>query len=120
MVGGMDTILFPHRVWRDVMVPGLAAVAGGAAVPGVARAAGVSQRHRLFQPGALALDRGDLVGMVDAAPLVHRACVASLEFSLAPGGQRPGARTGVRLTVPHTFAVRRGIHPRMHLYATVR
>ncbi len=37
MVGGMDTTLFPRRVWRDAVVPGLdalAVVAGGSAVPG--------------------------------------------------------------------------------------
>ena len=124
MVGGMDTILFPHRVWRDVAIPCLAALAvmaGGIAVLGAAHTVDVSQRDRMFQPGVLVLDRGDLVEMVnDDAPLLHHAYVATPEFSFDSGEQLPGTRTEIRFTVPGTFTVRCAIHPKMHLYVTVR
>ena len=99
----------------------LAVMAGGIAVLRAAHTVGVSQKDRMFQPGALTLDRGDLVEMVnDDAPLLHHAYVATPEFSFDSGEQLPGTRTEIRFTVPGTFTVRCAIHPKMHLYVTVR
>ena len=124
MVGGMDTITFPRRVWREAAVPGLVALAvtaGGVVALRAAHTAGVSQKDRMFQPGVLALERGDLVEMVnDDAPLLHHAYVATPEFSFDSGEQLPGSHTEIRFTVPGTFTVRCAIHPKMHLYVTVR
>lgn len=124
MICGMDTIMFARRLWHTVAVPGLVALAvtaDGTAVLRAAHTLGVSQKDRLFQPGVLALDRGDVVEMIDDdAPLLHHAYVATPEFSFDSGEQLPGSRTEIRFTVPGTFTVRCAIHPKMHLVVTVR
>ncbi len=124
MVGAMETIVFPRSVWRDVVLPAVVALAvsaGGIAALRAARTVEVSQKDRMFQPGALLLDRGDVVEMVnDDAPLLHHAYVSTPEFSFDSGEQLPGTRTAIRFTVPGTFTVRCAIHPKMHLYVTVR
>lgn len=124
MVGAMDTIMFPHSVWRDMALPAvvaLAVLAGGVATLHAARTVGVSQKNRMFQPGVLVLERGDLVEIVnDDGPLLHHAYVATPEFSFDSGEQLPGNHTEVRFTVPGTFTVRCAIHPKMHLYVTVQ
>ena len=124
MIRGMDTITFAPRAWHRMALPGLAALAVMAGGVGLLRAAqtiGVSQKDRLFQPGVIVLDRGDTVDMVnDDAPLLHHAFVATPEFSFDSGEQIPGSRTAIRFTVSGTFTVRCAIHPKMHLYVTVR
>ena len=124
MVGAMDAIMFPRSVWRDVALPAvvaLAVLAGGVATLRAARTVGVSQKNRMFQPGVLVLERGDLAEILnDDAPLLHHAYVATPEFSFDSGEQLPGNHTEVRFTVPGTFTVRCAIHPKMHLYVTVQ
>ncbi|MGI4976714.1 MAG: hypothetical protein ACRYG6_07205 [Janthinobacterium lividum] len=124
MVGAMETIVFPRSVWRDLALPAVVALAvsaGGIAALRAARTVEVSQKDRMFQPGALVLERGDLVEMVnDDGPLLHHAYVSTPEFSFDSGEQLPGNRTEIRFTVPGTFTVRCAIHPKMHLYVTVR
>ena len=120
----MSTVMFARRVWHTVAMPGLVALAvaaGGAAVLRAAHTLGVSQKDRMFQPGVLTLDRGDVVEMInDDAPLMHHAYVATPEFSFDSGEQVPGSHTEIRFTVPGTFTVRCAIHPKMHLIVTVR
>ena len=105
-------------------VPGLVALAVlalGIVALRAARELQVSQKGRAFQPGVLVLDRGDLVEILnDDAPLLHHAYVSTPEFSFDSGEQLPGNHTEVRFTVPGTFTVRCAIHPKMHLYVTVR
>jgi len=124
MVDDMDAIMFPRGVWRHVAVPGLVALAVlalGIVALRAARELQVSQKGRAFQPGVLVLDRGDLVEILnDDAPLLHHAYVSTPEFSFDSGEQLPGNHTEVRFTVPGTFTVRCAIHPKMHLYVTVR
>lgn len=124
MVGDMDTIPFPRRVWRDMALPAvvaLAVLAGGITVLRAARTVGVSQKNRMFQPCVLALESGDVVEIInDDGPLLHHAYVSTPEFSFDSGEQLPGSHTDIRFTVPGTFTVRCAIHPKMHLYVTVR
>ena len=124
MVGAMDTIMSPRGVWRDMALPvavALAVLAGGIAALRAAHAVGVSQKNRMFQPGVLVLERGDMAEIVnDDGPLLHHAYVATPEFSFDSGEQLPGNHIEVRFTVPGTFTVRCAIHPKMHLYVTVR
>lgn len=96
-------------------------MAGGVAASRAEQTLEVSQKDRMFRPGVLVLDRGDVVEMVkDDAPLMHHAYVATPEFSFDSGEQLPGSHTRIRFTVPGTFTVRCAIHPKMHLVVTVR
>ena len=124
MVGPMGTRSLALRAWGAVAVPGLVAlavVAGGVTALRAANTLDVSQKNRQFQPGVLVLDRGDIVDMVnDDTPLLHHAYVATPEFSFDSGEQLPGSRTQIRFTVPGSFTVLCAIHPKMHLFVTVR
>jgi plastocyanin len=81
----------------------------------------VSQRHRAFSPTSLQIDRGGTVEIVnDDGELTHHAYVKSDKFSFDSGEQQPGDKADIVFTVPGTFTVLCGIHPRMHLEVTVK
>ncbi|KQP82833.1 cupredoxin domain-containing protein [Methylobacterium sp. Leaf117] len=97
----------------------------GAASAGLALAAvgtpslHVSQKGRAFQPNALNVSRGARVEIVnDDGDLLHHVYIDAPDFSFDSGDLKPGSRTQVVFTVPGTFAVLCGIHPKMRL--TVR
>ncbi len=79
------------------------------------------QRNRRFEPREFAIQAGDIVRIVnDDGELLHHAYVKSDSFSFDSGEQEPGSATDIRFTVPGTFAVLCGIHPKMHMNVTVR
>ncbi len=81
----------------------------------------VSQRGREFRPGALAIDRNDVVRIVnDDGDLSHHAFVATPEFSFDSGDQEPGRDVLIPFTRAGQFNVLCGIHPKMRLAVTVR
>ena len=109
-----------------IPVPGLLALVLGAAcgfaLVGRLEAAGqlVSQKGRAFQPGNLAVARGDTVTIVnDDSDLLHHAYIEADDFSFDSGDQEPGSRTPVTFTRPGTFQVLCGIHPKMKLVVRV-
>ncbi|AYO81091.1 plastocyanin/azurin family copper-binding protein [Methylobacterium brachiatum] len=80
----------------------------------------VSQKGRAFQPGNLALSRGETVMFVnDDSDLLHHVFVESDTFSFDSGDQEPGSRTPVTFTERGTFQVLCGIHPKMKLVVKV-
>lgn len=118
-IGGM---IPPRRRWRALtggmvglacMVPVLAAVA---AAPYI-----VTQKGQMFHPGKLSINRGDTVEIVnDDGELIHHAYVDSKTFSFDSGDQEPGSKTDIVFSVPGTFMVLCGIHPKMRLDVTVK
>jgi plastocyanin len=81
----------------------------------------VSQRGREFKPGLLNVRQGDTVRIVnDDDDLSHHAYVASERFKFDSGDQAPGANAEVTFTVPGTFNVLCGIHPKMRLVVNVK
>lgn len=111
--------------WRAVGLAAAALVLGaacGLGVVGRLEASGqlVSQRGRAFQPGTLAIERGDTVTIVnDDSDLLHHAYVESDDFSFDSGDQEPGSRTPVTFTRKGVFQVMCGIHPKMKLIVRV-
>jgi plastocyanin len=72
----------------------------------------VSQKGRAFQPGELAIQRGETVQIVnDDGDLLHQAYLESNRFSFDSGDQEPGSRTDIIFPVSGTFTVLCGIHP---------
>ena len=109
-----------------IAVPALLALALGVAcgLATVARleASGhlISQKGRAFQPGSLAVARGDTVTIVnDDSDLMHHAFIAADGFSFDSGDQAPGSRTPVTFTQKGTFQVLCAIHPKMKLVVHV-
>ncbi len=81
----------------------------------------VSQRGREFNPGLLNVKQGDAVRIVnDDEDLSHHAYVASERFRFDSGDQEPGANAEITFTVPGTFNVLCGIHPKMRLIVNVQ
>ena len=80
----------------------------------------VSQKGRAFQPGNIALSRGETVMFVnDDSDLLHHVFVESDTFNFDSGDQEPGSRTPVTFTEKGTFQVLCGIHPKMKLVVRV-
>lgn len=82
--------------------------------------ASVSQVGRSFSPRELRVKRGDTVAIInDDGELRHHAYIDSASFKFDSGDQEPGSRTDVIFSVPGTFEVLCGIHPKMKLTVTV-
>ncbi len=81
----------------------------------------VSQKGRAFRPGELTIKRGETVELVnDDGDLLHHAYVDSDTFSFDSGDQEPGSKTDIVFTVPGSFNVLCGIHPKMKLVVHVQ
>lgn len=81
----------------------------------------VSQKGRAFHPGTLTINRGDTVQIVnDDGDLLHHAYVESDTFNFDSGDQLPGSKTDITFSVPGTFNVLCGIHPKMKLVVEVK
>ncbi len=100
------------------------ALTAGAATTTFALGAGLRearQKDRRFEPRALEVQAGDVVRIVnDDGELLHHAYVKSDSFSFDSGEQEPGSATDIRFTVPGSFVVLCGIHPKMHMSVVVR
>jgi plastocyanin len=81
----------------------------------------VSQRGRAFHPGFLSIKQGDTVRIVnDDGDLLHHAYVEADSFNFDSGDQLPGSQTDIVFTVPGTYNVLCGIHPKMKLVVVVK
>jgi plastocyanin len=81
----------------------------------------VSQKGRAFHPLTLTIHRGDTLQIVnDDGDLLHHAYVESDTFNFDSGDQLPGSKTNVVFSVPGTFNVLCGIHPKMKLVVEVK
>ncbi|MHC2105510.1 cupredoxin domain-containing protein [Methylobacterium sp.] len=111
--------------WKSALPATLALALGlicGLILVGDLEASGllVSQKGRAFQPGNIALSRGETVTFVnDDSDLLHHVFVESDTFSFDSGDQEPGSRTPVTFTERGTFQVLCGIHPKMKLVVRV-
>ena len=94
------------------------AFATGASAAGIYQ---ISQKGRAFQPGAIAIARGDVLQIVnDDGDLLHHAYVASDEFNFDSGEQEPGSSVSIRFPQSGRFSVLCGIHPKMRLTVQVQ
>ena len=111
--------------WKSALPATLALALGlicGLILVGDLEASGllVSQKGRAFQPGNIALSRGETVTFVnDDSDLLHHVFVESDTFSFDSGDQEPGAKVDVTFPGPGTFNVLCGIHPKMKLRVQV-
>jgi plastocyanin len=81
----------------------------------------ITQKGRAFHPPTVTINRGDTLQFFDDdGDLLHHAYVESDTFSFDSGDQQPGSRTNVVFSVPGTFNVLCGIHPKMKLVVTVK
>lgn len=92
-------------------------------IAGSAWAAGpyaISQKNREFQPGQIAINRGEALRFVnDDGELLHHAYLASPTFQFDSGDQKPGSSFTVAFPTSGTFTVRCAIHPKMKLLVKV-
>lgn len=76
----------------------------------------VSQRDQAFNPTSLAVQRGTVLDIVnDDGDVLHHAYIESPAFKFDSGDQEPGATASIAFTVPGSFVVLCGIHPKMKL-----
>ena len=80
----------------------------------------ITQKGLAFHPLTLTISRDDTVQFFnDDGNLLHHAYVEADTFNFDSGDQLPGSRTNVVFSVPGTFNVLCGIHPKMKLIVTV-
>ena len=121
----------PSADWR--LTVALAVVAAALAIMGVVLAASalsspsarpalqVSQHGLQFRPGAISIDRGDTVRVInDDGEVRHHAYVTSPQFSFDSGDQEPGHHSDITFTIAGHFPVLCAIHPRMRLDVDVK
>ena len=96
-------------------------LAGGRSALSDGREIVISQHDKQFQPGAISVDAGQPVAIVnDDGGTVHHAYVESDSFNFDSGDQNPGARTRIVFPKSGDFQVLCGIHPKMKLAVHVR
>jgi len=105
-------------------LPVALAVAGYVALPGPGPntyATIVSQKGRKFSVASLNISTGSTIRIVnDDADLQHHVYVDTNTFRFDSGDQDPGSSTDIVFSVPGTFPVLCGIHPKMKLVMTVK
>jgi len=103
-----------------VLTAALAFVAGGTVASLAVPQYMVSQKGRAFQPGYLAIKRGETVQIVnDDGDLLHHAFIDSEHFRFDSGDQPPGSNTSITFPAAGTFNVLCAIHPKMKLIVRV-
>jgi plastocyanin len=81
----------------------------------------ISQKGREFRPGAITINRGETIRIVnDDGDLLHHAYVDSAKFSFDSGDQKPGSVTPITFAVAGDFDVLCAIHPKMLLKVHVQ
>jgi plastocyanin len=81
----------------------------------------VTQKGQQFNPRTLTISRRETVSVInDDGELIHHAYVDSKLFSFDSGDQEPGSTTNIVFTVPGSFVVLCGIHPKMRLDVAVK
>jgi plastocyanin len=80
----------------------------------------VSQKKRTFNPGEIAIHRGDTLNIVNDDQFTHQIYVDSPSFKFESDESDPGG--SVKLTFPEAgaFEVHCHIHPKMLLQVTVQ
>ncbi|SRR6266566_83227 len=80
----------------------------------------ISQKGREFQPGEIAIKRGEALQFInDDGDLLHHTYLKSDTFSFDSGDQKPGSKFEVAFTVSGQFTIRCAIHPKMKLLVVV-
>jgi len=81
----------------------------------------ITQQNRKFQPPQIEVAQGSTIRFVnDDGQLLHHVYLTSPTFGFDSGEQEPGKTVEERFSVPGTFTVLCGIHPKMRLVVTVR
>ena len=122
MSASRTAVLPPHRITAPALLALVLGATCGFGTVGRLEASGylVSQKGRAFQPGSLAVARGDTITIVnDDSDLLHHVFIEADNFSFDSGDQEPGSRTPVTFTQKGTFQVLCGIHPKMKLAVRV-
>jgi plastocyanin len=100
----------------------LLAIVGGLLTGGALAASPyqISQKNREFQPGHIAINRGEALRFInDDGDLLHHAYLTSPTFEFDSNDQKPGSSFTVVFPVAGSFTVRCGIHPKMKLMVNV-
>ena len=93
----------------------------GAWTAWAANVAVVTQLNRKFNPPEVEVARGATVRFVnDDGTLLHHVYTTSPSFDFDSGEQEPGKIVEERFSVPGTYTVLCGIHPKMHLKVVVQ
>jgi plastocyanin len=80
----------------------------------------VSQKKRTFNPGEIAIHRGDTLNIVNDDQFTHQIYVDSPSFKFESDESDPGGSVKVTFTEAGTFEVHCHIHPKMQLQVTVQ
>ncbi|MGE7157504.1 hypothetical protein ACQKJ1_27770 [Methylorubrum rhodesianum] len=110
-----------RRVGSVLLLTSLTASGAALALAGDTVSLKVTQKGRAFAPGAISLQAGDAIAIVnDDGELVHHAYLESPGFSFDTGEQLPGSKTVVRFPTAGQFTILCGIHPKMKLAVSVK
>lgn len=79
----------------------------------------ISQKKRTYAPGAVTIDAGDTVRIVNDDIFLHHAFVDDPALQYDSGSMEKGETRDIQFTQPGAYQVRCAIHPRMRLDVTV-
>lgn len=80
----------------------------------------ISQKKRTFNPGEIAIHKGDTVHIANDDQVIHQVYVDAPEFKFESAEADPGTGVDIRFTAAGSFDVLCHIHPKMKLRVTVQ
>ncbi|HLZ67586.1 MAG TPA: cupredoxin domain-containing protein [Aliidongia sp.] len=80
----------------------------------------ISQKKRTFNPGEIAIHKGDTLHIANDDEFTHQVYVDAPAFKFESAEADPGTSVDIRFTAAGTFDVQCHIHPKMKLHVTVQ
>lgn len=80
----------------------------------------ISQKKRTFNPGEIAIHKGDTLHVANDDEFTHQVYVDDPAFKFDSAESDPGNAIDIKFTASGTFDVFCHIHPKMKLHVTVQ
>jgi plastocyanin len=80
----------------------------------------ISQKNRTYAPGAIEINVGDTVKVVNDDIFLHHAFIESDDLEFDSGSMEEMESASVRFKKPGTYNMKCAIHPKMNLEITVK
>ena len=80
----------------------------------------ISQKNRTYAPGAISIDKGQSIKIMNDDIFLHHAFIKSDDMEFDSGSMDEGESAVVKFSKPGVYDVKCAIHPKMNLEVTVK
>lgn len=80
----------------------------------------ISQKNRTYAPGAVTIQKGESVKILNDDFFLHHAFIDSDDMEFDSGSMDEGESATIKFSTPGVYNVKCAIHPKMNLEVTVK